>query len=164
VVRLVSTLTHQGKVESPVNSSGQLSRTQEHPQVQQEPHSVLTSHNKPVPTTPYSPGGGTIAPLTCQNKQVERTVGDLSDSPPANYDRCCQQMIVHRDAIKLRGLDFWLELRGYMTDRQRLADNRVKVRPPSVVLSLRYEQHRNGNPVLPCFHRGMGSTTSRAPD
>ena len=34
-------------------------------------HSVLTSHNKPVPTTPYSPAGGTTAHrvLTSLNKQ-----------------------------------------------------------------------------------------------
>jgi hypothetical protein len=40
-------------------------------------HSVLTPHNKPVPTTPYSPGGGTTAHsvLTPHNKpggDVER--------------------------------------------------------------------------------------------
>ena len=35
-------------------------------------HSVLTPHNKPVPTTPYSPAGGTTTPsvLTSHNTPV----------------------------------------------------------------------------------------------
>jgi hypothetical protein len=38
-------------------------------------HSVLTSHNTPVPTTPYSPGGGTTAHsvLTSHNTPVPTT-------------------------------------------------------------------------------------------
>jgi hypothetical protein len=38
-------------------------------------HSVLTFHNKPVPTTPYSPAGGTTAHsvLTSRNKPVPTT-------------------------------------------------------------------------------------------
>mmetsp|Transcript_4685 Transcript_4685/g.8796 ORF Transcript_4685/g.8796 Transcript_4685/m.8796 type:complete len:382 (-) Transcript_4685:1012-2157(-) len=57
---------------------------------------------------------------------VEEELGDLTKKPTAYYDRCCQQFLVSRAAIKSRPLQFWQTLLALMTDRDRLAKNRVK--------------------------------------
>jgi hypothetical protein len=52
-------------------------------------HSVLTSHNTPVPTTPYSPAGGTRAHsvLTSHNTPVPTTPGSRRAVPHARGGR-----------------------------------------------------------------------------
>jgi hypothetical protein len=54
----------------PSQSGGERERERESPGGGATAHRVLTSHNKPVPTTPYRPAGGTATShsvLTCPN-------------------------------------------------------------------------------------------------
>eukprot|EP00976_Prorocentrum_cordatum_P104876 1194061-Prorocentrum_minimum.AAC.1 len=57
---------------------------------------------------------------------VEKTVGKIWNRPATNTDRCCQQYLVSREAIKTRPLTFWKEMLALMTDGDRLKANRLK--------------------------------------
>jgi len=70
---------------------------------------------------------GTAASNSGVVQLVEKTVGRIWNHPTdTNTDRCCQQYLVSRDAIRTQPLSFWKELRALMTDGPRLKANRVQ--------------------------------------
>jgi hypothetical protein len=71
--------------------------------LQHAAHIVLTSHNTPVPTTPYSPGGGATAHSALTSHSTHRYPPPHSASPPGDamvrgcaYTRCwvCRGTVV----------------------------------------------------------------------